>query len=437
MVDTMKPPKEQLLVADEVRGNRATRTDNRLTLCYIADIRSPIAKNWIGHFVDRGHKVHVISTYRSDDVDSRYTSSLVVPVGFSNLAPLEIHHEHGSGGAVEVGSRLFTQIRSGSLSPFVTSLRNALAPLTLWGSVLAVRRIIAMIKPDLVHAMRIPFEGILSSFLPVEVPLVVSVWGNDFTLQACKNSLVSALTRRSMQRAHGVLCDCTRDVSLAREYGLSSSRPVLVLPGGGGIDTNLFVPATGEIVAQELLGVHAESTVVINPRGFRGYVRNDTFFRAIPHVLEKQPNAVFACCSMQGNPVAENWIRRYDISKNVVLLPKVPHPVMANLFRMALISVSPSLYDGTPNTLLESMACGCFPIAGDIDSIREWITHGRNGYLFDPRNHRELAKLILLALSDKQLLADAKVHNLSLIIERADSQNVIDSAEQFYRSILS
>ena len=35
------------------------------------------------------------------------------------------------------------------------------------------------------------------------------------------------------------------------------------------------------------------------------------------------------------------------------------------------------MHDGTPNTLLEGMACGCLPVAGDLDSIREWLKPGQ------------------------------------------------------------
>ena len=56
---------------------------------------------------------------------------------------------------------------------------------------------------------------------------------------------------------------------------------------------------------------------------------------------------------------------------------------MAGIFRRAQIVASPSIHDGTPNSLLEGIACGCFPIAGDLESIREWITPNENGLLFD------------------------------------------------------
>ena len=32
-------------------------------ICYVADARSPIAKNWISYLVTRNHQVTVISSY--------------------------------------------------------------------------------------------------------------------------------------------------------------------------------------------------------------------------------------------------------------------------------------------------------------------------------------------------------------------------------------
>ena len=49
---------------------------------------------------------------------------------------------------------------------------------------------------------------------------------------------------------------------------------------------------------------------------------------------------------------------------------------MAAVFQGARVAVSPSTHDGTPNTLLEAMSCGSFPVAGDIESLREWIEPG-------------------------------------------------------------
>jgi glycosyltransferase involved in cell wall biosynthesis len=114
---------------------------------------------------------------------------------------------------------------------------------------------------------------------------------------------------------------------------------------------------------------------------------------------------------------------------------------MAELFRRSQVAVSPSTHDGTPNTLLEAMACGCFPVAGDLESLREWITPGDNGLLVDPGDPRALADAILLALEQPDLRLRARERNLRLIAERAEYKKVMYSpknfTEQYYPNLSS
>jgi glycosyltransferase involved in cell wall biosynthesis len=139
---------------------------------------------------------------------------------------------------------------------------------------------------------------------------------------------------------------------------------------------------------------------------------------------------------MHGNPTAKNWIRRLAIRRSVRLLPAVSRERMAELFRLASVAVSPSLHDGTPNTLLEAMACGCFPVAGDIESVREWITDGANGLLCDPTDPVSVAGAVARALTDQEMRDSARQQNVQMIAERADYTKVMQHAEEFYGRIV-
>ena len=94
--------------------------------------------------------------------------------------------------------------------------------------------------------------------------------------------------------------------------------------------------------------------------------------------------SIFFVPGMANESQAQKWIAELGIGDKVELIPHQSQHEMAELFRKSEISLSITTHDGTPNTLLEAMACGCFPIAGDIESIREWITPGKNGMLIDP-----------------------------------------------------
>ena len=274
--------------------------------------------------------------------------------------------------------------------------------------------------------MRIPYEGMMAADAYNGTPLIVSTWGNDFTLHGPSTRLMSHYTRWTMQVADAIHADCRRDVRLAKEWGFEPGRPAFVAPGNGGIRIDIFVPPTTPV----------ENPVIINPRGFRPYVRNDVFFNAIPLVLEKQPNARFVFALMAGEPQAEQWITELGIGHAVELLPSMPHSNMAEAFRRAQIVASPSIHDGTPNSLLEGIACGCFPIAGDLESIREWITPNENGLLFDPTDPQSVAHAILTAIENKNLRQNAAGLNQEMIITRAEYKQNMQRAEEFYRRVV-
>jgi glycosyltransferase involved in cell wall biosynthesis len=278
-----------------------------------------------------------------------------------------------------------------------------------------------------VHALRIPFEGMLAADAYAGGPLLVSVWGNDFTLHARATGLMGHYTAWTMQVADALHADCQRDIRLGKQWGFDPSRPTLVIPGNGGVRMDLFHPAPQP----------ADQPLVINPRGFRTYVRNDVFFRAIPLVLARQPRARFVCVAMAGEPQATQWVRELGIENSVELLPPLPHAQMADLFRGAQVVASISTHDGTPNTLLEGMACGCLPVAGDLESIREWIKPSHNGLLVDPNDASSVAAGILEGLENESLRQQAAGENQKIITERAEYARCMAAAELFYQRIIA
>jgi glycosyltransferase involved in cell wall biosynthesis len=98
--------------------------------------------------------------------------------------------------------------------------------------------------------------------------------------------------------------------------------------------------------------------------------------------------------------------------------------------------VSPSVHDGTPNSLLEGMAAGVFPVVGAVESVQEWITDNHNGLVCEPRNPRSIADAIIRALDDAPLRTRARAINDSLIRERARLVDVMPAMEVFYRRVI-
>ncbi len=212
-----------------------------MRIWFVADGRSAITTNWLGTLVEHGHEVHLVSTYPAQP-ELELASLHILPVAFSAATGTG---ESSSGGLIK---KLTT-------AGMRTRIRQWLGPLTLPKAAEELQVIIDQVKPDLVHALRIPYEGMLAAAARPEAPLLVSVWGNDFTLHARTTPLMGAYTRRTLRRADALLADCRRDIRLAHEWGFPQGRPEAVLPGG--VASNwMFHPP-----------VQPVEDGVINPRG--------------------------------------------------------------------------------------------------------------------------------------------------------------------------
>jgi glycosyltransferase involved in cell wall biosynthesis len=139
---------------------------------------------------------------------------------------------------------------------------------------------------------------------------------------------------------------------------------------------------------------------------------------------------------MHGQKEALDWVELLGIAQRVLLLPFLPQEQLWKLFQRALVSVSVSQHDGTPNSLLEAMAIGCLPVVGDIESTREWVENGKNGFVVDPEDPAALAEAILKGLGDEGLREKAAKVNSGIIRERAERGRTVKLVSDFYQEII-
>lgn len=396
-----------------------------MKILFIADGRSPTTRSWLKGLEPFNHELYLITTYPCGEIPG-VKSITFLPLAFSQVGRAsKAGSQEAAAQKKSIPGRIISRFRKAFLA-----LRYLLGPLSIGFTASEYRRMVRQINPDLVHALRIPYEGMLAAFTPVEYKLVISSWGNDFSLHADKTWWMRQATLRAMKRADGFIADCHQDIRLAREWGLRADVPAMFAPGSGGLDLGM--------IRKMVQRGSAKEKAIINPRGIRPmYVMNDQFFKSLPLMLQKYPGLPVYCAAMQGENDAEKWVKALHLPDIVRLLQPMPQEDLWEYGLKARVVVSPATHDGTPNSVLECMALGCLPVVGDIEPLQEWIVDGENGLLVDPLDPQAIAAGILRALEDDALFERAKAINARLVAEKADRQRVMPTVQAFYLDLVT
>jgi glycosyltransferase involved in cell wall biosynthesis len=267
-----------------------------------------------------------------------------------------------------------------------------------------------------------------------EIPLVVSIWGNDLTLHAPTNRLIGRATRRVLARTDLLFADCQRDLDMASEWGLRAGIPTAIFPGGGGIDLAYINRAHRMSLAQIEHLTGSDCRLIVNSRGCREYVRNDTLLQALSILAGSlDPRVYVVLVDVEHDDALRREISRHALAEKIILIGKLSPHEMLSLFSSADISVSITEHDGTPNTLLEAMAVGAIPVCSNLPSIREWVEPGHNGFLaaFDDPQAVADAIRLALGLSDAERLVLEERNRLAVRTRAARSSTGKQAAEKY------
>jgi glycosyltransferase involved in cell wall biosynthesis len=384
-------------------------------LLFVADGRSPTTISWLSYWLSSGDDVHLISTYACNQIPG-LASLNIINVAFS---------EATSPGAYPNGRKLILRLRRP-----LRVLRSMIGPLCLSEPHKKYLKVVESINPDLIHAHRIPFEGLLSEVTPKQIPLVVSIWGNDITLHAKGSPSMAVATRKVLRRADALFADTHRDIHLGKEWGLRKEAKILVIPGAGGIPMEKLRPVNFSSNLPEELPAEP---IIVNPRGQRpGSLRQDIFLQAVKYFTQSETRGIFVCPSLLGDEQYKKLILKLGIQDRVFLWPKLTQAQLWYLFTKSSVYASPSIHDGIPNSMLEAMVLGCFPVTGNIESMKEWIINGENGFLVNANNAKEMANAFIQAINNSALRHSAAKINSELIAERANYIKNMNAVRDVY-----
>lgn len=260
-------------------------------------------------------------------------------------------------------------------------------------------------------------------------PVIVTIHGSDLRMAVDRPGLIQKLFLYVCNRA--IQLTCVSEIQ-RREMGDLALRGKEISVFPMGVD-NRFL----EIGKNRKIGVKDKVLTIVSNRNLLPIYNVSLLIRAIPLVIQEEPGVRFLIAGE--GPEKENLEKEakdLNVASSVQFLGRIPHDQMPEFLGNSDIYVSTSLYDGTSVSLLEAMATGLFPVVTNISSNQEWIEDGKNGFLIPPQNEVFLAKRIIDAIRNKELMASAIEKNLSIIEKKAFWQNQIQELKKVYEKVL-
>jgi glycogen(starch) synthase len=156
---------------------------------------------------------------------------------------------------------------------------------------------------------------------------------------------------------------------------------------------------------------------------------------AMPRVIEEAPGTRFLVAG-SGTHEAElhRQAEELGLMEHGTFLGWIGDDVLHSLYRIADLTVVPSIYEPFGLVALEAMASGCPCIVADTGGLREVVVHEEGGLRFRADDPEALAEVAIRVLSDdelgQRLIADAYEH-----VRRFDWADVAEQTVAVYADL--
>jgi glycosyltransferase involved in cell wall biosynthesis len=237
------------------------------------------------------------------------------------------------------------------------------------------------------------------------VPVVIGSERNTDYVPLRRHKWALGLTKRY---CHLTIANSNAGAAFnSRTFGV---HPSLFRVVHNGVDTTRFQPRNSSVVRASL-GLTGNERVIGMFGSFKAQKNHPYLLRAARMVIERVPDVRFLFVgdelykgmsgSVSYKQEVEALVDDLGLRGNCIFAGNKQD--VENWYPLCDLTVLPSLFEGTPNVALESMACGVPVVATDVSDNRLVIPDGRAGFIVPLNDEASLADRICRLLEDDSL----------------------------------
>ncbi|MFT5158335.1 MAG: glycosyltransferase involved in cell wall biosynthesis [Saprospiraceae bacterium] len=261
------------------------------------------------------------------------------------------------------------------------------------------QKLLQIVKPGVVQSL-VMYNCCVPIFSVMQrnkhIKWIYSAWGNDLfyyrNIPAFRKDILKVLPKIDYMFA-----DCERDITIAKELGFQGEA-LGVFPGGGGYKINEYIKFVKPLSERYIILV-------------KGYEQR--FGRALNVIKAlvsiKMDLTDYRIVVFGADEEFHSGHKSVEGTDFIEVKSTLKHQEVLKLMGESIMYIGNSISDGMPNTLLEAIIMGAFPIQSNPgNATAEIIENRTNGLLIeDAENSEEIKKLILSALTNDSLIKNA------------------------------
>ncbi len=374
-----------------------------MTILLLANHASPHIIKWASALAQRGYRTAVFS-----------------------LTAEEVYHY-----PPELGIEV---ISAGIPLSAIRTKGSQLTKLRYLKTVSLLKRTIARLEPDIVHAHRAPsygLLGVLSGFRP----LITSVWGEDIFSFPEKSPLHRWELSYVLARGGTILSTSRVMADETRRY---TDKEVQVTPFG--IDLETFRPF--EASAGQIDAKFRENDIIVGTvKTLEARYGVDYLVRAFARLMERRPELPLKLLVVGGGSQHEELQRlaaELVLEERTVFTGRVPFAKIPRYHNMLDVAVFASVTDSESFgvAVIEASACERPVVVSDVGGLPEVVADGETGIIVPRRDAERTAEAVERLVDDPVLREKMGKAGRSRVKELYDWERNVDLMCSIYDDVV-
>ena len=314
--------------------------------------------------------------------------------------------------------------------------RGSLNPRALARAVLGLRRLIRMVRPDIIHFISLVpvLTGVLAGVGDRKTILHVTglgtlAEGGSVFLRLLRAGLFGFLVRHVRTRKCVMLFENPDDVHDLRRHGLPADTDIAIL-GGAGVnpaqypplpdpgDDEVRVAFVGRLIASKGVDILVEAM-------------------GMPEVRKRRVRLEIHGEVDPGNPGA---FAREEVAAwnrlDYVHWHGFTTDILQVWRRAAICAVPTRTREGMPRAMLEAAACARPLVVTDVPGCRHFVRNGKEGFVVPPEDPKALAGAIARLASDRHLRVKMGQLARQRVMKGFSEEHIISRVSEIYRKLL-